>query len=411
MAKRAAKTQLRLSVRPFIVVPTRRFVRSAPMAGNTQKLIEKVHASKTMVVTAVAGAGAGAISQLLSAPGASRTVLEALVAYSPGSLAELLGYKPLQAVSLDTATAMARRAYQRALHLRNSSSPIVGVGCTAAIATDRPRRGEHRAYVATWSQTGTTTYSLDLAKGLRERQAEEKIVSSLVLRAISEASQVDFDLAIDLDSEESIRVSSLRYEDPIKALLAGHVDTVKVHPDGRMAPDEPVRGAVLPGAFDPFHEGHAQLAAVASTILKMDVTFELAAVNVDKPPLADEELRRRVAQFAGKWPLVVSRAPLFVQKAHLFPGCSLVVGWDTAKRLFDPRYHGGDEFEMMKALDEIRRLGCRFLVAGRVDKGAFRTLDDVAVPEMFQDMLTAIPASDFRYDLSSTEMRPAGPRR
>ena len=41
---------------------------------------------------------------------------------------------------------------------------MVGVGCTAAIATDRPKRGAHRCHVAAWSQRGVTTYSLETVK-------------------------------------------------------------------------------------------------------------------------------------------------------------------------------------------------------------------------------------------------------
>ncbi len=58
------------------------------------------------------------------------------------------------------------------------------------------------------------------------------------------------------------------------------------------------------------------------------------------------------------------------------------------------------------ALEELRRNGCRILVAGRVmgDRG-FLTLDDLGVPEDFSDLLEAIPESAFREDISSTAVR------
>ena len=380
------------------------------MAAETQRLIERLHASETMAVVAVAGAGSKAVSWLLASPGASRTVLEVLVPYVPKSLAEFLGYEPEQSVSVQTSMDMARRAYRRAVRLREVGVPVVGVACTAAIATDRPKRGKHRCHVAAWSETGAASYSLQLVKGLRDRAGEETVVSNLILRALAEESHADFDLPMHLDDRERVQVRSVRYEDLISSLLAGHVDTVVIDTNGSMVADEAVRGGVLPGSFDPLHQGHRRLADVASDMLKSQVTFELSVTNVDKPPLEEPEVRKRVAQFAGKWPVVISQATVFSEKARMFPGCTLIIGWDTAVRLVDARYYGGEEFEAVRALDEIRDQGCRFLVAGRVDGGVFRTLENVPVPRGFEDMFTPIPESAFRHDLTSTELRLAGRR-
>src|SRR5215510_4176346 len=100
-------------------------------------LILAIHASPTMAVIVVTGGGAHGIADLLAGPGASKSVLEALVPYSERSLTELLGAPPMQAVSVDTATAMARAAYQRPLRLREKDTiPVLGLSCTATLATD-----------------------------------------------------------------------------------------------------------------------------------------------------------------------------------------------------------------------------------------------------------------------------------
>ena len=375
------------------------------MADDTQRLIERLHASETMAVVAVTGAGSRAISWLLSMPGASSTILEVLVPYSTGSLAEFLGYKPQQAVSVQTARDMAHRAYQRAVHLREGNVLVAGVACTATISTDRHKRGANRCHVATWDQSGTTSYSLELARGARNRDEEEVIVSKLLLRALADESHVDFDLPIELQDRERVLVDRALYEDPIQAFLANHVNTVTIHPEGFMVADETVQGGVLPGSFDPIHEGHTRLAAEASDLLRSPVTFELSVTNVDKPPLEEEEVRKRVAQFLGNRPVVISRAPEFSQKARLFPGCPFVIGWDTAVRLVDSRYYGGDETEMHRAIDEIRSSGCRFLVAGRFDGSVFHTLEAVNIPGAFKGLFTPIPEARFRCDVSSTELR------
>ena len=198
--------------------------------------------------------------------------------------------------------------------------------------------------------------------------------------------------------------------DPLQRLIAaaGGVDDVRlvvVEPDGRMAADVAVEGAVLPGSFNPLHAGHRRLAAVVADIAGTEVAFELSIVNVDKPPLEEVEVLRRLRQFQGRWRMVLTRAPRFIEKARLLPGVTFAIGWDTAVRLVDPRYYEDDERSMLAALHEMRAAGCRMLVAGREQEGVFRTLADVAVPEQFADLFEAIPESRFRVDLSSSALR------
>ena len=377
------------------------------MDENTRSLIERIHASPTMAAITVAGAGSAAVRWLLGVPGASRTVLEALMPYSSASLTELLGHQPDQAVSARTATQMARRAYQRAVRLRSDESPVAGISCTAAIATDRLRMGDHRCHVEAWTSRGSQTYSLELKKGLRDRDGEERVVSALVLRALAEASNIDGAVNLPLDADERVISAGITYADPISALLAEQSGGVTVEADGTMIADGRVDGAILAGSFNPPHDGHWMLAEVASRLLGKPVSFELSAANVDKPTLGEAEITARIAWFSGKAPVVVTRAPVFHQKAELFPGCTFIIGWDTAIRLVDPQYYGGSEPAMISALEDTRRAGCRFLVAGRASDGVFQTLDDISIPAGFADMFTGIPESDFRYDLSSSELRAA----
>lgn len=192
--------------------------------------------------------------------------------------------------------------------------------------------------------------------------------------------------------------------DPIARLLAGEVHTVTAYPDGRRIVDQPLRGAILSGSFNPLHAGHVRLLEVAATIVDLPPVFELPVLNADKGLLTAAEIERRLQQFRGKRTVVLTRAPLFREKAALFPGCVFVVGYDTAIRLVAPRYYGGVA-GMQVALEAIRASGCRFLVAGREHAGQFRTLADVQVPLAFQDLFIALPEAAFRVDLSSTELR------
>ncbi|MCE2463541.1 MAG: CinA family protein [Dehalococcoidia bacterium] len=387
------------------------------MTDDVKGLVERIHNSPKMAVIAVSGAGAEALAWLLGVPGASRTVLEAVVPYSQRSMAEFLGHEPAgQYVSPDTAREMAESAYRKALRLRergDAPGRVVGLSCTATIATDRPKRGEHRCCIATCDDGGVTTYSLKLAKGSRDRAGEEDVVSRIVLRALAEAFNIETTLPLGLLDTEQLDVQRTERSNPLQHLLASvdkgygeGVRTVTVYPDGRMVEGESLDAVVMPGSFNPLHEGHRRLAQVASEMLGgREVVFELAVVNVDKPPLEESEVRRRLRQFEGGWRVVLTRASRFYEKASLLPGCTFVIGWDTAIRLVDTGYYGDDEGTMLSALSSIRTAGCRFLVAGRMQGGVFRTLADVAVPPGFDDLFEAIPESRFRADVSSTELR------
>jgi hypothetical protein len=139
--------------------------------------------------------------------------------------------------------------------------------------------------------------------------------------------------------------------------------------------------------------------------LQTRVTFEISVLNVDKPPLEEAEIQRRISQFAGLSPVVVTRAETFHKKSRLFPGIAFVVGWDTAVRLVNPRYYGDSEPAMLTALAEIWASGSRILVAGRQYNGSFYTLEDMAIPQGFYPLFQGIPESLFRADVSSTALR------
>lgn len=190
----------------------------------------------------------------------------------------------------------------------------------------------------------------------------------------------------------------------LTGLLTGACSTLTITPDGAVRADDPPQGAILSGAFNPLHAGHEGMAEAAARLTGLPASFELAVVNADKGALDAEEIVGRAAQFAGRHTLTLSRAPLFVAKAALYPGRTFVLGYDTAARLLDPRYYGGDE-ALLAALGAVAARGCRFVVAGRLSGGRFRTLADLPVPAAFADLFAAIPEALFRADISSTALR------
>jgi len=379
------------------------------MDAKLREAIEGIHASPTRAAIAATGGGAQAVSWLLGVPNASRTVLEITVPYADAALTEFLGHSPARVVSGEVALEMAQLAHERAEHLTGDQS-AVGIGATATIRTQREKRGEHRCFVALCSSDGRRGYGLTMAKGMRERLAEDEIVSKLIVRLLAEESGVGFDAPLGLSDGERLEVLEDPGSGPLRQLLEGSVSCLVVDRDGSASTKPPYPKALLSGSFYPLHGGHEALAGVASEILGTEVAFELSTANVDKPPLTYPEVSRRLRQFEGRGVVVLTRVATFVEKARVLPCSTFVIGFDTAMRLFDAKYYGGSEMAMDKALVELRSSGCRFLVAGRVEDDRFRSLDDVGVPEEYRDMLTGIPESAFRRDVSSTEIRGAASR-
>ena len=370
-----------------------------------EELIGKIHEDTHQTVIAIAGGGSLAVAWLLSVPGASKTILESVVPYSRLSMVNLLGFEPDQYVSPETAQAMAKACYQRAMKLRESNLPVMGVACTATLVTDRIKRGDHRCSLSIWSAERVINCDLVLDKGKRDRSGEEELVSRLLLQLLSQSMDIESKLEVGFSDMESPELESLDHGSPVARLLAGEVDTVLVNVDGTMSVDELVASPILPGSFSPLHFGHEGLAKVAEGELGAPVVFEISVVNVDKPPLEEKEIHARLAQFAGKFEVILTRAETFQKKSRLFKEIPFVIGWDTAVRLIDPRYYGNDHSTMCMALAELCANGSRFLVAGRADNSGFKTLDDVMIPEGFGFLFSPIPETLFRLDVSSTELR------
>lgn len=366
-------------------------------------LISSIHQSGHACVLAITGGGSSAIGELLRVPGGSASVLEAVVPYAQRALHQWLHGKPDQACAPRTARAMAMAAWMRARELAEEHFAIerlIGIGCTANLASDRPKRGPHRVHIAAQSLAATHTVSLELSKGARSRSEEESLVATMMLDVLAQASGSSEQAKLELLPGEAPLVTTTVAPSAWQELLLGKIERI-----AGFETDPAVHAmAIFPGAFNPLHDGHRAMARIAAQRLNRPVAYELSIENADKPPLDYTDLEGRVTQFIGEHSYWLTRAPTFVAKSAIFPGATFIVGADTVVRVGFPKYYG-DIADRDAALETIVQRGCRFLVFGREADRDFQTLEQLPLPPALRAICDQVPEHEFRVDISSTELR------
>lgn len=176
-------------------------------------------------VFSITGGGSAFLSDYLAIPGASASFLEAVIPYSPEATNAFLGRRPESYSSERTARLLASAALRRARTLTDaeretgksdenkkikgvgnfdlSAFSLVGVGATASLVSDRPKRGEHRIFCAVETLFETFSATLTLDKGARDRAAEERLAADFILTVLLFAAEnaVDRAAALGIDAE------------------------------------------------------------------------------------------------------------------------------------------------------------------------------------------------------------------
>ena len=369
-----------------------------------ETVIENLHQTPHMLVYEFAGAGVQALAWLHAVAGSSATILEANDRYSQKSFIESIGFEPDKFVSLEASEALAKQALKRAQHLKREGTAALGLSCTASIATNRPKRGEHRCVISVADDLAVTSYVLTLDKGARDREEEETLVSILVVKAISESCNL-IPPTLNLTEKDVLE----EHHSSGKALLQlenQDVNWLRFSSRGEVTTGQKLSDQMLlSGSFNPVHAGHLELVKLVAKQKQKDVCFELPLVNAAKATIDVKEAVQRARQFIGKGDIILSLSPLFYEKATLFPNSMFIVGADTAVRLVQKRFYNDSEAEMLASFEAVRAAGCSFIVAGRLIDDDFVTLDEITLPETIKDLFEVLPEEVFRVDLSSTEIR------
>jgi hypothetical protein len=214
------------------------------------------------VVIVNTGGGGALHKWLLSKPGLSSLLLEAVVPYDKHSCVDFLRVQGRSAdgvgfCSEDMASLLASSARDRAMHLLpllHLWPDVVGVASTATIISHFKRRGDYRVHAAAVDATGAgTTYTHVMVKGARERCGEDEACALLSLRALDAAVNggneelathgiwTDAGDSTNALEEKASGVEAVPSPIPLKNLYAGsiHGEHVRVLVPGRVAPSLP----------------------------------------------------------------------------------------------------------------------------------------------------------------------------
>ncbi len=442
----------------------------------------------------ISGGGSAFLSDYLTIPGASRSFLQASIPYSPEATNAFLGFRPENYASERTArllasaalrraqtTAAAEQANELASAKENSDKnktikdaeisglsafSLVGVGATASLVSDRPKRGEHRVFCAVATLFETFSATLTLEKGARDRAAEERLAADFILTVLLFASENAVDRTAALGADEAAAtpvVSELNADFPSLAPTAWREFSAPIPPSellplgpgdaasiswttldavgsaflfdldptafprpfpkvaalrfnggavDRIRDAEPLANpsneTIYPGSFNPPHRAHRRVAELAAEKTGAPVAFELSVRNVDKPPLDVLEIARRVSALektAPNVPIWTTNAPRFVEKAALFPGSTFALGTDSIVRLGDAKYENGSTSQRDAVLERLASFGAKFLVFSRKLDGNVVEPAALPLPKRLRSLCRFVPAEEFLDDVSSTALR------
>lgn len=331
------------------------------------------------------------ISDLATSTGASNALIAAHVPYHHQAMIDVLGYEPANYCSALTSRRLAMRAFLHARQLEQTTGEnyLYGVGITAALRSERPKRGDHRAFVALQTPHQTVVWHVPFEKGVLTRLEEERELADRTFRFLASS------LELASETSDLAPIGKASVNDSISHLL-GEAPAVYGDPGS----------AVLPGAFNPLHDGHRRMLDLAEKRLNQSVVFELSIRNVDKPGLDFIDIDERTKQFESD-ACVLTNQPKFIEKARLLfnkAGGTFVVGTDTISRIDQARYYESRQHRD-DAISELTDLGIRFLVFGRREDADFRTLEDLELGADLLALCDGVAESEFRCDVSSTELR------
>jgi len=363
---------------------------------NLEKLRDSAVPPRVYVIAT--GAGSSIQQKLWRLPGASKYLVGAQFPYACEATQEVLGFKPDHFVSVETAIALAQRAYYHALAAKRPGA-AVGLGMTCSVASLEEHRGEHRIITAVVTDNVCLYEEFPLKKGVgkktRADDDEAAEGTALAMLATALGQTVNEDIA-PVDGQALGR--KVWFERPLHV----HGACSGVPLNG--TPKRPgARLLFVPGAFNPLHEGHENLIHAAKLTSGREPILSITANPPHKPHLTVPEMIAKVRHLKDH-AVYFNQDPLFIDQARRFPGAAFAIGADAMHRMLDPKW-----CPVEPMLEEFKQLDTKFYVSSRlVGTEYMDSLEVLRAHNMslkYVGMFHGVEVP--RLDISSTQIRNA----
>jgi hypothetical protein len=417
-------------------------------------------------VITTTGGGYSANKDLMTRPGASNTILALNGPYAREATMKHIQEPVDSFASLEAANELSITSLNDCRFLRSQAKNIsefdcinqcFGIGVAAALKSATWKKGDHRCHIVITSNIIRLNFSLTLHKGsppseehpdglpFRSREEEDTLCGNIVILLMAhicgliKTEEELFDqlskFYINILDKFEMKRDNLddipfRFHPIISNLRSERINNILCIPkeDGtfnfvRNAPLNNKDLIILSGSFNPLHAGHISCLNQACLIKGEGCygIFELCIKNIDKPSISDDEIIRRLDmfRFPNTTPIVLTEAPLFVDKARIFSNASYAIGVDLVIRLVDPKYFDHNYHSMIKNLLKMIFQGAKFYVSPRsygiaripvefpvvLGAGDLLTLDIIMpyIPEILREYFIS-SKTDYPH-LSSTSLR------
>jgi len=365
-----------------------------------KRLIE----SRSLLHVATTGAGPRLLQAIWDNTGISEYFVGAELPYKTTQTRAVLGHAPEQGyVAEDVAYDLAMASYLRAAETKVvealAGDPI-GLGISAAVASNRWPQGGHRAHMVLISKDRVVYRLVNLVKGTGKevRRYHDEAIADAALELVLGA------LKGDLPAEPACEE---------KALERFHLYPVFGTDGTRRKSGGGGCCLYLPATLNPIHDGHRLMCRTAEDsqaeggMGRVRAIYLVSSVSPHKGRLSVQQMLMTAGMLrAERWrdeyePRMVEFTrdePLFIDKARKRSGSTFIIGADTMERMLDPQW--GPAIEEM--LTEMRNLDVKFLVMGRLVGEKWVTCRDIKVAWPHQLLFQPLEG---RLDLSSTQIR------
>ena len=319
---------------------------------------------------------------------------------------------------LQSALALAQSAYftaQRACVKKGRLGVRpVGVGLTAAAATNRTLRGGTRCFAAVRTDAGIWSVEVRMEQGKLGRIGDGNVCDLIALNlglfgaGIEGVPFASGELGLTSANFEGFSLSPHPVPCPdlkLDGFVDVYIDELGIATPLLNLPSNHFEGKVVfPGSFNLMHFAHDAAANKVREETGRQVIFEMTADHAHKSSSL-AEVAARAWQFRGRWPVIVRRGvSRFVDKCHAYPCAWFLCGMDVAEKVLDPKYYpesGG----LLGALESLRLQDVGFYVMDRREPdGRLKTKADLAIPDGYSALFNQVST---HWDVRSSDLRTA----